>query len=211
MAYRRKKTSYKRKRSYRKRAIPRSMAPSTFMVKQKTFINTWTFSTAATTDFWRYYRTTLSEMNNFAEHCAVFDEYKISRVTFEFRPNYDNFSPDNTLWMFGTCHTIVDSSSSTTPSGAFGSATLNSFLEQGNVKSRKFGNNVSLSVKPKVASQVFGGGLNGRLVAAPWLKTTETTVEHRGAHIYLQPFDSTLVPIKYDVFYTVTVLFRGHK
>jgi len=183
----------------------------TFFVKQKTFFQTVTFSSASIAGFWRYWSTTAANMSNFAQHAAVFDEFKIVRVGFEFRPQWDNYSPDNTLWSSGIIHTIVDPSSSTTPAGAFGVGTLNAFLEQGNVKSQRFGTNVIRSFAPKVASQVAGGGLFGRLQAAPWLKTDDVSVVHNGMHVYLQQFDTTLLPMKYDVFVTHHIMFRGHR
>jgi len=150
-------------------------------------------------------------MSNFGQHATVFDEYKIVGVTFEFRPQWDNFSPDNSLWSSGIIHTIVDPSSSTIPAGAFGVGSLNAFLEQGNVKSQRFGTTVVRSFKPKVSTQVAGGGLSGRIIPAPWLKTDDVSVQHNGLHVYVQQFDSTLLPVKYDVFVTHTIMFRGHR
>jgi len=211
MVYRKRKTNYRRKRSYRKRSVPRTLASRTFMVKQKTFFQTVTFSTASIAGYWRYWSTTPSNMSNFGQHATVFDEYKIVGVTFEFRPQWDNFSPDNSLWSSGIIHTIVDPSSSTIPAGAFGVGSLNAFLEQGNVKSQRFGTTVVRSFKPKVSTQVSGGGLSGRIINAPWLKTDDVAVQHNGLHVYLQQFDSTLLPVKYDVFVTHTIMFRGHR
>jgi len=216
MAYKRKRstTATTGRRVKRRTARPmRSlrMASSTFYVKQKSFLEQWQFSTAAVTGFWRYYTTTAGAMYNFTQHAAVFDEYKITNVTFEFRPQWDNFSPDNSLWSSGNIHTINDPKSTLVPSGAFSSGTLNSFLEQGNVKSRRFGTVVALSFKPAIAKQIYGGGLSGVMSSAPWIKTSEASVEHRGFHVYLQQNDATLLPVKYDVFVTYTIMFRGHR
>jgi len=214
MVYRRSKTSKRRPR--RRIARPmrslRMVSPtSVFAVRQKTFLETWQFSSASTVGFWRYFTTQLQQMTSFAQHVAVFDEFKVVNITYEFRPQWDNFSPDNSLWSSGSVHTIIDPASGTTPAGAYSSATVNTFLEQGGVKSRRFGTVVRCSYKPKVATQVYGGGLNGRIISAPWLKTNDTAVDFRGFHIYLQQNDSTLLPVKYDVFMTMTVHFRGHK
>ena len=199
-----------------KRRIARPMrnlrlATSVFNVKQKTFIETWTFSSAAVNGFWRYYSAYPSQMTNYTQHSVVFDEYRITGISYEFRPQFDNFSPDNSLWSSGTIHTIVDPMSNTVPSGAFGLASVNTFLEQGNVKSQRFGTVVSKYMKPKVATQVSGGGLSGRFIAAPWLRTDDLNVEHRGMHVYLQQNDSTLLPVKYNVYVTHYIQFRGHR
>lgn len=217
MAYKRKRstTATTGRRVRRRTARPmrnlRMVGSPTFFVKQKTFIETWAFSSASTSGFWRYLTVLPSNMTNFAQHAVVFDEFKIVGVTFELRPQFDNFSPDNSLWSSGVIHTINDPSSSTNPTGVFGAATLNTFLEQGGVKSQRFGTNVIRYVKPKVASQVSGGGLSGKLTAAPWLKTDDTAVSHRGMHVYLQQNDSTLLPAKFDLFVTHHIMFRGHR
>jgi len=217
MAYKRKRSTPAttgrrvRRRTARPMRNLRMVGSPTFTVKQKTYLNVWQFSSAATNDFWRYYTTTANAMTNFAQHAVVFDEYKITNVTYEFRPQWDNFSPDNSLWSSGSVHTIVDPNSSFVPTGAYGAATLNTFLEQGRVKSRRMGTTVSLAFKPVVAKQIFGGGLSGVLSRAPWIKTSENLVDHRGVHIYLQQNDSTLLPVKYDVFVTHTIMFRGHR
>jgi len=217
MAYKRKRstTATTGRRVRRRTARPsrnlRMVGSPTFFVKQKTFFQTITFSSASIAGYWRYWSTTPSNMSNFGQHATVFDEYKIVGVTFEFRPQWDNFSPDNSLWSSGVIHTIVDPSSSTIPAGAFGTGSLNAFLEQGNVKSQRFGTNVVRYFKPKVSTQVSGGGLSGRLIPAPWCKTDDVAVQHNGMHVYLQQFDSTLLPMKYDVFVTHHIMFRGHR
>ena len=202
----------KRKRSYRKRpTMTRSVGSSIFSVKQKTFYETWTFSSAATVGFWRYYLITPGVMTNYAQHAAVFDEYKITGITLEFRPSYDSHDASSTLAMFGQIHTIVDPSSSTLPTGVYSNATLNSFLEQGGVKTSKFGSVVTKYFKPKVPTFVQGAGIAGRLINAPWLRTDDVDVEHRGVHVYLQSTNTALTPIKYDVFVTHHIKFRGHR
>lgn len=216
MVYRRKRSTTTRRRTRRRIARPmRSLrmvsASSTFYVSQKSFLTQWAFSSASTPGFWRYLDILPGQMFNFTQHAAVFDEFKITRLTFEFRPNYESYDASNALNMYGAIHTIVDPSSSTVPSGAFGTAALNTFLEQGKTKSVRFGSVVTRSFRPKVSSQVTGGGLSGRLVSAPWLKTDDVSVNHRGMHVYLQSFDSTVNPIKYDIFVTYSILFRGHR
>jgi len=213
MVYRRRsKTSKRRPRRRTARPMRSLRSPSTtFFVKQKTFFQTLTFSSASVSGFWRYWSTTPSNMSNFVQHALVFDEYKITGVTFEFRPQWDNFSPDTIIASSGIIHTVLDPSSSTTPAGAYGVGTLNSFLEQGRVKSQRFGTNVVRYFKPKVATQIYGGGISGRLIPAPWLKTDDVSVQHNGMHVYLQQFDTTLNPVKYDVFVTHHIMFRGHR
>ena len=217
MAYKRKRSTAPAGRRVKRRTGARPMrslrlaSSAGFYVKQKTFLETWQFSSASTAGFWRYYSTNASQMNSYAEHAVVFDEFKIIKVSFEFRPQWDSYGPDNTLWSSGSVHTIIDPGTTIAVSGAFGSSTLNFFLEQGNCKSQRFGTTVLKTFKPKIASQVFGGGLAGRLVSAPWLKTTDISVDHRGVHIYLQQNDPLVLPVKYDVFVTHHIMFRGHR
>lgn len=54
MAYKRKKVSYKRKRTYRKRTVNRSPGISHFSLTRKVYAGNWSFSTASTSGFWRY-------------------------------------------------------------------------------------------------------------------------------------------------------------
>lgn len=219
MAYKRKRTTATTRRRVRRRTtmrVPRvpSGVPSTsmFKLKCKSFLYNWTFSSASTTGFWKYLSLNPTLLNSFNEHAQIFDEYKITGFQYEFRPNYDSFDVAST-GSLGTFHTALDPCSTTAPNGVYGALTLNNFFEQSqNVRSHPADKVVRIYVKPKIASQVYGGGTNGRLINAPWLKTSDNFVDHRGFHAYMQQFNfagSTL--ISYDVYVTIYCMFRGNK
>lgn len=191
-----------------------------FHTKLKHYMETWTFSGTSTPGFWRYYTFTPTNLGTqFDDFRFIFDEYKISAVTLELRPNYDGVLVDNINASFrgglGTFHYAIDTASQTTPSGVLGPTTLNYFFEQSqNVRSSKTDTVKRIYYKPQVSSQVQGGGLQGRAEFAPWLKcgTADSTV-YNGVHLFIQPPDSlnlTGFLVKYDIFLTCTMHFRGN-
>lgn len=202
------------KRPYR---VPRSLAScQTLGTTRTSFSSTWAFGTATTNDFWRYYTFTAGDINNFGDFSALFDEYRIKAVKVTFRPAYDsvtNPAPATTTLFQpqAYAHVCVDPDSVTIPSGTYISSNMNVFLENPGVKSYTLNKPVSVYTKLKVADQVFGGGTAARLVEAPWLKTTETNVQHRGFHMFVQQnsFSTGNVNIKLDTFYTFYLEFRN--
>lgn len=217
--YKRKRpTTTTRRRVRRRTATSKSRisrgVPNTsmFRLKCKAYLYNWTFSSATTTGFWKYFSLNPTILASFNEHAQIFDEYKLTGYQYEFRPNYDSFD-FSTSGSLGTFHTAVDPSSTTSPNGVYGSPTLNNFFEQAqNVKSHNANKVVKVYIKPKIASQVYGGGQSGRLTASPWLKTSDNLVDHRGFHAYMQQYNfSGTTAISYDVYVTFYVLFRGNK
>lgn len=196
------------------RGIPHA---SMFHTKLKHYMETWTFSAASTAGFWRYYTFTPTNLGTqYDEYRLIFDEYKITGVTLELRPNYDDVGNWATnAGALGTFHYCIDTASQTTPSGVLGPTTLNYFLEQSqNVRSSKVDTVKRIYYKPKVASQVQGGGFQGKSQFAPWLKCgfADGTI-YNGVHLFIQP-PNTLSPtdfmVRYDIFVTATMSFRGN-
>ena len=221
--YKRKRTSNSVRRRVRRRtAMRRSSVPrgiptlSTFRLKQKAFLYNWTRDTSSTNGFWRYLSLNTTFLPGLAEHQNVFDEYKITGIQFELRPNYDAYDYTNVvvnpLQNMGSVHVAVDPASVVAPIGAAGSASLNVFLEQSqNVKTYKPDQVIRFYYKPKVASQVAGGGTTGKLSYASWYKTTDSGIDHRGAHVYLQGHNNGVGIMSFDVFATYYVIFRGNR
>jgi len=198
--------------------VPRSMGGgSHFSLKQKTFSGVWNYDPGSTAGFWQYWTASPVAMYGWAEHSAVFDEYKVNALLFEFMPNFDSFGAELTTsatFEFGQFHTSVDPSSTMVPSGVQGIATLNEFLQQGdNVKSGPINKVRRVYYKPKVATAVMGGGIGGRLIKAPWLKTTDNSVNHRGFHSYIYPnyTPSNSMILSYNVYITYFMQFRGSR
>ena len=219
--YKRKRTSpstrrrVRRRTAYRRKSmLTRNPNVSTFRLKCKSFLTNWTFSSASTIGFWRYLSLNPAILTSFAEHAAIFDEYKLYGYQYEFRPSYDGVDYNAAVASLGNMHLAVDPGSTVSPSGVYGTTTLNTFFEQSqNVKTYKCDQVVKAFVRPKVAMQVSGGGTTGRLQASPWLKTSDSFVDHRGLHVFLQQFTgiSTPATMSYDIFVTFYVMFRGNR
>jgi len=220
---------YKRKRQVKRRtrraARPMRMVRgipnrSLFTTKLKHYMETWTFSNASTAGFWRYYTFTPTQLGTqYDDHRYIFDEYRINGVVLELRPNYDQVIVDNVNNSgragLGTFHYCIDTASQTTPSGVLGSTTLNYFMEQSqNIKSSKTDTVKRIYYKPQVSSQVQGGGASGRAEFSPWLKCgTSDATQYNGVHLFIQPpnaLDSTNFYLKYDIFVTAYIQFRGN-
>lgn len=197
--------------------VPRSLGGgSHFSLKQKTYAGIWEYSNASTAGFWKYWTASPIAMYGWAEHSVVFDEYKVNALLFEFYPSVSASDSvgASTATAQANFHYAVDPSSTVVPSGTQAIATLNSFMQQGdNIKTCPANKPVKIYYKPKIASQVFGGGLAGRLITAPWLKTTESSVDHRGFHAYINPsFGFASVPLlSYNIYITYYLQFRGSR
>lgn len=210
-------TMRKRARTQRGRASTLRRAVQPLHIKRTFYNGSWTFGTATTNDFWRYYAFTTAQINNFGEMAAVFDEYRINGIKVTFRPRYD--SVDN-LQTSGTltqpqayAHYLVDPASTLLPSGVYGSSSLNTFLENQGVRTRTLNRPFSIFFKPKVQDQVLGGSTASRTLKPTWLKTTETGVDHRGFHIYLQQnaFSTGNTNIVLDIYFTFYMSLKNLK
>jgi len=186
-------------------------------VKRITYGGNWSFATTTTNDFWRYQIFDMSNFNNFAEFAAVFDEYKVNAIKVTYRPQYDsvqNFQGAGTLVQpQAYAHYVVDQASTVIPSGVYGSGTLQTFLENGNVKTKTLNKPFSIYYKPQVTDQVFNTGTASVMRRSPWVRTSDTSTVYRGYHMYLQQnnFSNTNTNIKLDLYITMYVSFRNLK
>lgn len=177
-------------------------------IKRMSYTGAWTWATTSTNDFYRYQTVNMGSFNNFAELAAVFDEYKVNAVKYTYRPRYDSVSQAETCLV--NCHYVVDPSFTATVSGAFGTSTLNTFLEHG-PKTVVCNKPFSIYYKPKVFKTI-GGVSNGELASPGWMRTDETTVPLRGHAMFLQPINMNASPnFVMDVFVTYYVSFRNLK
>lgn len=205
-----------KRRGYAKRK-PISKRAGHLSLKRTSFSSTWVFGTASTNDFWRYYVFTAADINNFAEFAAVFDEYRVNAIKVTFRPAYDSVNAPNAAGAIAQpqsyAHVLVDQQSTVAPTGLYTSANLNTYLEQARIRTLTLNKPVSVYFKPKVSDQIFGGGTASRLISSPWVKTTETGVQYRGFHMFLQQnsFSTGNSNIRLDTFYTFYLQFRNVK
>lgn len=201
--------------------IPRIMRQvrdkSLVMVKRTFWYENWVPSTASTSGFWRNYALGLSNLPSVNEFTALFDQYRINSIKFTFRPRYDNFSgndttdttlPNVTNQGQTHLHCIVDPESTVTPSGTYSSSNLNSFLENGSVRSYDGNRAVNVYIRKPMVN------LNGveRRVKAPWLQCGQNAIQHYGIHVFAQDINLTGVfGQSWDVFVTYYMQFRGLK
>lgn len=221
MAMKRKATRTPRRRFVKRRrmmgARRTKRGTSTVLVKRTNFGGTWTFGSAATNDFWRYLDYDMTAFNNFAEFANIFDEYKVNAMKITFRPSYDSIvapvAAGSLVQPQAYMHYVVDPGSSTIPTGTYSTATVNTFLEQSNVRTKTLRAPISIYFKPKVLSQNLGSGTGAVVERPQWTRTTETGTRHRGVHVLLQQNSMSTgnTNIKLDVFITYYVQFRNLK
>lgn len=226
MKYYKKKYQYKRKRTYRKRRtmnITRSRlrASSVYKVQRTFWLQNWTPNTTTTAGFWQYLTTSLSSLPDSLSYTNMFDQYKITRIKFTLRLRYDGFAgndttdttlPGVTNQGMTNVHVIIDPTSSVTPLGAYTTGQLNSFLENGKVRSFSGTKPVSITVKYPCVYEDHNGVASSRFQKAQWYSTNLPGVQHRGAHVFLQDINMTGVfGQSFDIFVTMNAIFKGMK
>ena len=186
-------------------------------LKRTTFSSTWSFGTATTNDFWRYYTFTAGDVGGFQDFADIFDEYKITGVKVTFRPAYDNVHNVAGVGALAQpqayAHVVKDNASTVVPASTYTQGNMNTFLENQGVKTYTLNKPFSIYTPLKVSDALLGGGTSTRFISAPWIRTNETGVSHRGFHIFLQQnsFSTGNTNIKLDTFYTFYIKFRNIK
>lgn len=202
--------------------IRRAMKLPTYSLKRTFWLENWSPNSGSVSGFWKYYVFDLNALGWATELSNVFDLYKINACKFTFRPRYDNFAGnDTTDTTFpgitntgGThMHVIVDPYSQTTPTGVYNSGTLNSFFEQGNVRSYQGGRPFSVYYKPCIPQLTSSPSAATRRQKAPWLQLqTQRDILHTGFHVFAQDINLTGVfGQSWDVFVTVYMKLKGDR
>lgn len=205
MGYRpfiRRKRTYKRRASrYRRRRTmnisrPMRMSSGILNMKRTVYQGSWAFNNTTTSGFWQYLTWTMNTAtSDFSEIQALFDEYKVNAIKVTFRPRYDSVDGGLATVVNPTAyaHYCIDPGSTVIPAGLYSASTLNTFLQNDNVKTRSLTKPFSIYFRPKVVDQVGGGGTASRSVQAGWIRTTESGVTYRGVHVFLQNNNMTSV------------------
>jgi len=213
MAIKRKRT-YKAKRRFRRKTtrarVYRSIRSHSLWVKRKYYAGPWVWSTNITADFWRYVVWNINLLPNINEYAAVFDQYKVHALRYDFIPRYDTVTQGQVQ---ATMHYVIDPASTVIPQGIYGSNTLNILMENSGVKTRVLNRPISIYYKPKVLTSNLGGGTGARIVNPGWYRTTDLDVDHRGFHAYinLNEMAATNANVKLDVYVTVYAEFKNLK
>lgn len=210
---RRMRLSYKIKRQLRE----------PYLRVRRTFWNfNWVPGTAATSDFWRYITFSANLIPNISEYTNLFDTYRVNSFTVTLRPRYDSFAGNDTTdtTLPGVTnqggnhvHVIIDPSSPiSTPSGTYVFGTLNSFLENGKVRTYDGTKTISIKVKYPCFVDDINNTAASDYKRSTWITTNNTGVSHRGVHMFIQDVNFTgAFGQSYDVFYTVDISFKGSR
>jgi len=185
-------------------------------MKKSTLYGNWTFGTGSTSGFWRYLEFTAGSLPEWAEYAVIFDEYRVKKLKYTFRPKYDAhecMDIAGNLSAFGTpvMHLIVDPGSTKLPSGAYNSTTEIQFLDQGTARSYQANKPFSISFKPKVVGSLLNGGTAAMSMDAPWIRTSEEATVHTGLHAFIKQhnFYSGVNIASFDIYIECDIEFRG--
>jgi len=205
--YRKRRATYIRRR---RAPLTRAPRPHVLLVKRKFFSSTWTWNTTTTADFWRYPTFNMNMLPNISEYTSLFDEYKVNALKYTFLPRH-NVATKGQLQ--GYMHYIIDPGSTMIPQGVYGQGTLNQVLENSGVKTRSCLRPINIYYKPKTLTQDLGGGTGARVITPGWYRTTDTNIDFRGFHCYinLPNFASTAADVSFDVYITVYAQFKNMK
>lgn len=190
-------------------------------VKRKFWLENWQPSTVNAAQFWRYYTFNLGQMTDVGQYQAVFDQFRINAIRVEFHPRYSEFAGNDTTDttlpgvtnQSGTrLSVLVDQRSSVVPSGTYGGAVYNSFLEQGNARTHQGNKPVTVYFRPSV-SETLGANVAGAArKRAPWmmLDASGQQVNHTGFHIFAwDPNFSGTFGQSFDILVTYYLQFKG--
>lgn len=201
----------------RRRIVRRRVRQARMAVKRTFYVENWQPNSAGTNGFWRYYQFTASQLPSMSEFVALFDQYKINAVKVTFRPRFDSFQGNNTTDttlpgvtnQSGTnMHVIRDPYTTTFPTGTYTVANMNSFMEQGNVKSYTGNRPFSIYIRPTNNFTVDGANVERK--RSKYINTSNLAIPHFGFHAYAQDnnFSGTFGN-SWDVFYTYYMTFKN--
>jgi len=199
------------KRSMRPARSLRAASPSLTVTKTCWRAN-WLPSTVATANFWQYYSARIGHLSGIAEYAALFDTYRINWYKITFRPRFTDVDQANTTKSETQVHVIVDPRTTTVPTGTYTSTNLNSFLENGRVKTYSGTKPFSFLVKYPCIVNDINTTAGARFERSPYISTTQTNIDHQGAHIFMA--DGNLSGVfgqQFDVYFTINATFKGMK
>lgn len=200
------------------RVPARRYRPQSLVSVRRTFwLENWTLSSAAVNGFWRYYQFLVTQMPSFTEFQGVFDRYRINGIKVVFRPRYsisdgsnttDTTPPGVTNQATNLMHIIVDPYSNLTPTGTYTSANLNTFLENGKVRTYQGNRPISVYFKPVFDEGSMAG--TGNRKRARWFLTNGAHPVHTGFHAFQQDVNLTgTTSQSFDVFVTFYMQFAN--
>lgn len=200
-------------------------------MKRRCFVGTFTPGTAATANFYNYVTASLNSagtiatipltgLSNLTEYQALFDQFRINAIKWEFLPRIVDLNQNQTNASAGTTFQdrpyisyCVDKRGTTIPGGTYSSGTYNAFTEVGPVKMRRGDKPLSIYIKNPLIVEQFGGGAT-RYVTPKFadIDSSGIAMAHRGLYVFFhnQVFTSAAF-VQYDVYCTYYVTFKGMK
>lgn len=181
----------------------------------------WAFSTASTPGFYRRIAPSLNTLPNVNEYQALFDEYKLTGMKITFHPRFGtsvldqnvNSAPfTNQFYLSYAVDTRSDVAFQ--PTGTYGSAAYNTFLEYAGsaAKTRSLNKPISVFWRPKVQSELSSA--NYKMVTPGWLSlnnAADMAMQSLWVFIHDYNFSAANVgQVGLDVQYTYYFKARGY-
>lgn len=223
MVYKRKAPAGRRpRRKFARKAprVPRRVMMGTMNVTRTFWTANWSPDATTTNNFWRYLTMNISSLGWATELATVFDSYKMNAVKFVLRPKFDNYAgndttdttvPGITANGLTNVHIINDPTSTLVPTGVYSTGNLNSFLENGRVKSYQGTRPISIYIKNPTYTQTLATGITSRS-RSRWVNfnTGGQSIAYGGAHVYMQDANfSGVFNQSFDIFVTVYMQVKG--
>lgn len=221
----RRRVPMRRRAPMRRRRIARvPRAVSSNVVQQtkifKWYRQLWTWSTVATSDFWRNYTISLADAPNYASYTAMFEKYRINWVKFTFYPQFDsvNLPASSTATPIAGKQYLVTAANpdnTVVPAGTYVASSLNNMMASQQCKVQQFNRPIKVLIRdPKVLEDTTAA-VSSRSLTSPWLFTTASgsLITHNAcqAFWYQTGFDTTPGATYADVYVTMSVTFKDTK
>jgi len=176
-----KKMMTRRRKFYRKSSLNRIENQSHQFVRSAYYPSALT-STALFSGFGGASKTVLSQLPNYTEFSALFDQYKIKKVQYTYIPRYDSadISQYNNLTLPRLFY-VIDRDDAAAPSG------INDLMQYANVRSVQFNKPITVTYVPSVSGLVYQTGVASGYApkSKQWLDLASTDVEHYGHKFWI--------------------------
>jgi hypothetical protein len=146
------------------------------------------------------YKFTLDSLPNYTEFTALFDQYRIDRITFQAIPMQNTYAIPATQKDVGQLYAVVDNDD-------VSSATVADLSQYPNLKVVNFDERLRLTFKPRFASAAYSGAFTSYANTSGWIDCGSPSVEHYGVKLVIGQ-SNDVVP-SWNIFYTVDLSFRA--
>lgn len=206
------------KRRMGRRRMMRSHRRPIVTIKRQLRLGSWVFDSASVAGFWRYEIADLGGLPQIGDFVQCFEEYKINAVKYSYYPNFDSISAADATssvlpapipsYQVMTC--IDKYTASPAPAGAYGAATLATFLaECPNTKKHQYGKPFHVYYRPTQTDDVNNVAA-AKYRKSQWNRVANITLPHFGHHAFIWGEGGFAVPgLSHEIFVTFYMQFRG--